>query len=58
MNPGGRKSGIGTPFSIIEAVGSETERLLGLAALEGFGKRKQNALKALVCQKFKCSGSR
>ena len=48
INPGGRKSGSGTPFSVSDTVGMETDELLKVAAEEGFGQRKQGALKALV----------
>jgi hypothetical protein len=50
MNPGGPKSGIGTPFSVNDIVGMETEKLMEAAAEEGLGQRKQEALKALVCR--------
>jgi len=52
MNPGGPKSGGGTPYSVSDTISLETDTLLGMAAEEGFGKRKQAALKALVCRKF------
>jgi hypothetical protein len=48
MNPGGRKSASGTPFSVSDTVRLETDQLLQLAAEEGFGQRKQAALKTLV----------
>jgi hypothetical protein len=49
MNPGERKSGGDTPFSVGEIVDEETEKLLEAVNEEGnFGKRKQEALKALV----------
>ena len=48
MNPGGRASRSGTPFSVSDVVSKETDELLELVAQEGFGKRQQNALKALV----------
>ena len=51
MNPGGRKSGSGTPYSISDTISMETDTLLGLAE-QGFGNRKQAALKALACRKF------
>ncbi|KAH9979819.1 hypothetical protein BJV74DRAFT_887892 [Russula compacta] len=48
MNPGGRRSGTGTEFSVSEIVNNETDELLQQANEEGdFGKRKQEALKAL-----------
>ena len=52
MNPGGRKSGTGTPYSVSEAISLETDELLKIAAEEGSGKRKQAALKALACRKI------
>jgi hypothetical protein len=49
MNPGGRRSGIGTPHSVSDVVEMETGELLRLATEEGrFGVRKQEALKILV----------
>jgi hypothetical protein len=48
MNPGGPKSGSGTPFSVSEVIAMETDQLLRIANEGGFGKRKQQALKALV----------
>ncbi|KAH9979799.1 hypothetical protein BJV74DRAFT_887877 [Russula compacta] len=49
MNPGGRRSGTGTEFSLSETINNETNELLQQANEEGhFGKRKQEALKALV----------
>jgi len=49
-NPGGRKSGTGTPFSVSELVGAETDRLIQMATDEkGYGVRKQVILKELVC---------
>ena len=48
MNPGGHKSGSGTPYSVSEFVGLETDELMKLMKEEGFGTRKQAALKALV----------
>ncbi len=51
MNPrsGGRKSGSGTPFSVNDLLAEDTDELLRMAASEGFGIRKQAALKALAC---------
>jgi hypothetical protein len=49
MNPGGPKSGVGTPHSVSKFISIDTDKLLEIAAQEGFGKRKQDALKALVC---------
>ena len=48
MNPGGRRSGSETPFSVSEMIGMDTDRLLLAAASEGFGIWKPEALKALV----------
>jgi hypothetical protein len=49
MKPGGRKSGVGTPFSVSDVVRMETTELLRLATEEGdFGATKQEALKVLV----------
>jgi len=49
MNPGGKKSGGDTEFSINDAINEETEKLLEVVEQEGnFGKRKQESLKALV----------
>ena len=49
MNPGGKKSGGDTEFSISDAIDEETEKLLEVVEQEGkFGKRKQVSLKALV----------
>ena len=50
INPGGAKSAIGTPCSVSETISEETEALLKMA--KGFGKRKQPALKTLVCHKI------
>ncbi len=50
MNPGGRKSGTGTPFSVSEAISMETDELLKIAAEAKFGFRKQAALKTLACR--------
>jgi hypothetical protein len=48
-NPGGRKLGTGTPFSVSELVGAETDRLIQMAKDEkGYGVRKQVILKELV----------
>ena len=51
INPGGRKYSAGTTaFSVSEVVNEDTDKLLQLAAAKGgFGKRNQEALKALVC---------
>jgi len=54
MNPGGHKSGSGTPYSVSEFVGLETDELMKLMKEEGFGTRKQAALKALL---FKRDGN-
>jgi hypothetical protein len=49
MDPGGRQSGTGTDFSVSGIVDEEANQLLLLVNEEGdFGKRKQEALKALV----------
>jgi hypothetical protein len=48
QNPGGPKSGVGTPYSVSEYVSKETDELLEIAGEQGFGKRKQEALKLLV----------
>src|SRR6267143_963751 len=49
MNPGGRKSGTGTQFSVIELIDKKIDELLELAEEDrSFGKRKQETLKALV----------
>lgn len=50
MNPGGRKSGSGTPFSDSDIIAKDTDELLQMAASEGLGKRKQDILKVLVCR--------
>jgi hypothetical protein len=50
MNPGGPKSGSGTPRSVSDIVNMETDELLAVAEA-GFGGRKQAALKSLVCSK-------
>jgi len=47
MNPGGPKSGTGTPHSVNEFMSMTTDELLREALQEGFGKRKQDVLKAL-----------
>ena len=52
MNPGGRKSGSGTPYSVSDTISMEIDTLLALAAEQGFGNRKQAALKALACRKI------
>ena len=51
MSPGEPKSGIGTPYSVSDAISEETNALLAIAAQEGFRNRKQAALKALACRK-------
>ena len=49
MNPGGRKSGTRTVFSVSDAIKEETSKLLQLVKENGdFGTRKQESLKALV----------
>ena len=49
MNPGGKKSGGDTTFSISDAIYEETEKLLEVVEQEGkLGNRKQGSLKALV----------
>ncbi|KAK2462249.1 hypothetical protein APHAL10511_005745 [Amanita phalloides] len=48
MNTGGRKSGIGTPYSVSDTISMDTDALLKIAAEEGFGNRKQAALKTLI----------
>jgi hypothetical protein len=49
MNPGGKKSGGDTEFSVSDAIDEETERLLEVVEQGGkFGKRKQVSFKALV----------
>ncbi|KAH9970929.1 hypothetical protein BJV74DRAFT_783921 [Russula compacta] len=50
MNPGGHKSASGTPVSVSNFVGEDTEELLRMAASENPGKRKQALLKAVVCR--------
>ncbi|KAI9568493.1 hypothetical protein HD554DRAFT_2098562, partial [Boletus coccyginus] len=48
MNPGGRKSGTSTEFSVNDVVDEETDKLLQRVNEGGqFGKRKQESLKAL-----------
>ncbi|KAF8133265.1 hypothetical protein EV363DRAFT_1295460 [Boletus edulis] len=48
MNPGGRKSGTSTEFSVSEVVNEEADKLLQQVNKEGdFGKRKEELLKAL-----------
>jgi hypothetical protein len=50
INPGGPKSEVGsTPFSGSEAMAMKTSQLLEFAKEMGFGKRKEEALKVLVC---------
>jgi hypothetical protein len=46
LNPGGPKSGSGTPPSVSDIVNMETDELLTVAKTEGFGVRKQEALKS------------
>ena len=53
MNPGGRKSGSSTPFSVSDAISMETDTLLEIVTQEGFGIRKQMGLKTLACRKIK-----
>ena len=49
MNPGGKKSGRDTAFSVSDAMYEETDKHLEVVEQEGkFGKRKQESLKALV----------
>lgn len=48
-NPGGPKSGLGTPFSVSDTMDLDTDRLLEMMNNdEKYGKRKQAILKALV----------
>ncbi|KAI9573140.1 hypothetical protein HD554DRAFT_2276719 [Boletus coccyginus] len=48
MNPGGRKSGTSTEFSVSDVIDEETDKLLQRVNEEGkFGKRNQESLKAL-----------
>jgi len=48
VNPGGPKSATGTPHSVTDMISKETDELLQSINEEGeYGKRKQNALKAL-----------
>ena len=49
MNPGGQNSGSATPLSVDDIVGMGTDKLMTIAAEEGLGERRQEALKALVC---------
>ena len=50
MNPGGRKSGTSTVFSISDVIDEEMDKLLQQVNEGGdFRKRKQVLLKALVC---------
>jgi hypothetical protein len=51
LNPGGPKSGSGTPRSVSDIVNMETDELLTVAETEGSGVRKQEALKSLVILK-------
>ena len=48
MNPGGPKSGRGTPHSVSDIVNMEMDKLLAVAEGTGFGVQKQEALKCLV----------
>jgi hypothetical protein len=41
MNPGGPKSGVGTPHSVSQFISIDTDKLLEVAAQEGFGKRNK-----------------
>jgi hypothetical protein len=50
QNSGGPKSGAGTPYSVSDFISNNTDELLREAATQGFGKRRQNVLKALVPQ--------
>ncbi len=52
MNPKGRKFGSGTPLSVNDLIAKDTDELLRMAASEGFGIKKQAALKALACLKL------
>ena len=52
MNPRGRKSESDTPFSVSDAISMETDILLEIATQEGFGIKKQAALKTLACPKI------
>lgn len=48
-NPGVHKSGTGTPHSVSEIIGAETDKLIQMAKEEdGYGVRKQTILKELV----------
>ncbi|KAG8220712.1 hypothetical protein J3R82DRAFT_3035 [Butyriboletus roseoflavus] len=48
MNPGGRKSGTSTGYSVSEAVSEEMDKLVEQVNAKGeFGRRKQECLKAL-----------
>ena len=49
LNPGGPQAGASTPVSVSDIISMETNQLLALANQGGFGKRKQEALKRLVC---------
>jgi len=49
MNPGGKKSGGDTEFSVSDAINEETEKLLEVEQGGKFEKHKQVSLKALVC---------
>ena len=49
LNPGGAKSGVGTPYSVGEIISMETDELLAVANQAGLGAQKQEALKRLVC---------
>lgn len=49
MNPGGRKSGTSTDYSVTESINENVDLLLEIVDEEGdFGKRKRGALKELV----------
>ena len=55
MDPGGRISRAGTPYSVSIAIGLKTDELLDLAAKDGSEKWNQGVLEALVC--FAMSGT-
>jgi len=51
-NPGGRKSGGGTPFSVSDLIAKDTDELLEMAATsKDFGNRKQEILKILALKR-------
>ena len=52
MNPGRRKPGSSTPFSVSDAISMKTNKLLEIATQEGFEIRRQAALKTLACRKI------